>query len=201
MNLEIVLDTEKQNRILNKFLARVNNLPLPKNLTRLKRFSSKVKHIIIHDTNCLNHSDSMLIVDSPKTGMGSLKAANITRDNLKDLNYHFILDRIGNDVEILAGRPIHSICEHEDIDRSINDSSLHIIILSDLNVDIPKTRMYQILAYRCLAPMIRMLKIGSDPQSVIRLHSEVQTENKDNIICPGDFLVKELLIAQTRRYL
>lgn len=200
MKIQVNTNDESINRIHTKFLSRVNNLPLPKNFVRGERFSVRPTSIIIHDSNCLNHSDSTLVVDGPQTGMGALKSINISRDSLKDINYHFIVDRLGNDYEIITGRPINTYCKHDDIDSPFKNS-LHVIILSDLNVEVPETRFYQVLAYRCLAPMIRMLKMGGNPDSIIKFHDEVKTKDSNNIKCPGDFLVRELLVSQTRRYL
>lgn len=200
MKIQINTNEESINRIYNKYLARMANLPLPKNFVRGNRFSVRPKFIVIHDSNCLNHSDSTLVVDGPQTAMGALKSINISRDSLKDLNYHFIVDRLGNDYEVITGRPINTYCQHDDIDTAFKDS-LHVIILSDLNVEVPETRFYQILAYRCLAPMIRMLKMGGNPGSIIKFHDEIKADKTNNIKCPGDFLVRELLVSQTRRYL
>ena len=199
---KVLLNTDNEivDNISMKMLNRVSNVPLPARFSRGKRFTNKPKYIVIHDSNCLNHSDSVLNIDSPRTGMGALKINNITKGHHKDINFHYIVDRLGNDYEIISGRPINIHCEHDDVSSQF-DSAIHVIILCDLNVEVPKTRMYQILAYRCLAPTIRMLKIGGDPKSVIRFHSDIMKENKDDILCPGSFLAKELLIAQTRRYL
>ena len=186
--------------IISKALNRATNVPLPARFSRGKRFTNKPTHIIIHDSNCLNHSDSVLDIDSPKTSIGALKINNITKEHHKDINFHYVVDRLGNDYEIIAGRPINIQCEHPDIPSQYK-LAIHVIILADLNVEVPKTRMYQVLAYKCLAPSIRMLKIGGDPKTVIRFHSDIMIENKDNITCPGAFLAKELLIAQARRYL
>jgi len=199
MRLELNEDESVRFQIFSKYLNRVNNVPLPATFTRIERFSNtKPTNIIVHDTGCLNHSDSVLNLDGPNTGMGALKMNDISKDGFKDVNFHFIVDRLGADYEIISGRPISSMCQHSDIDSSFN-LSIHVIILSDLNVDIPKMRLYQILSYRCISPLMRMLKIGSDPNGVIKFHSEVTTDKK--IKCPGDFLSRELLVDQARRFL
>jgi len=187
------------NQIVGKVLLRTN-MPIPNTFKRGQRISNKPTSIIVHDTNCLNHTNSVLKIDSPKTGMGALKMDNVVKNNFKDINYHYILDRLGDDYEIICGRPINMRCEHDDIDKRYADS-IHVIILSDLNVDVPKTRVYNILAYRCLAPVMKMLKIGSDPKSVIQFHDDLMIKNENNISCPGEFLSREMLISQTRRYL
>lgn len=193
-------DPTIMNSISTKMLNRVSNVKLPMTFNRGKRFTNKPTHIVIHDSNCLNHSDSVLDIDSPKTAIGSLKINDITKDKHKDLNFHYIVDRIGPDYEVISGRPINILCEHDDIHSQFK-ASIHVMILCDLNVEVPKPRMYQIIAYRCLAPIIRMLRIAGDPRTAIRFHSDIMKDNKDDIQCPGSFLAKELLIAQARRYL
>lgn len=201
MNMKIELNENDgvRQEIFTKYLARTSNVPLPSNFTRIKRFKTRPSWIIIHDTSCLNHTDSVLDVDGAATGMGALKMNDIARNGYRDINFHYILDKLSKDYEVISGRPISEHCEHNDI-QSPYVSSIHVLILSDLNIDLPKSRLYQILAYRCLAPLIRMLKMGSDPGSVIRFHDEVMKE-KNNIRCPGSFLARELLLAQTRRYM
>ena len=199
--IQISSNPEIIDEIGKKFLYRVRNVPLPKTFTKISRFTTRPKYIIIHDTNCLSHADSTLNVDSPDTAIGSLKIKNIAQDSLKDINYHYVVDKIGNDYEILIGRPMNSLCDHKETIEPQYEFSIHVIYLTDLNVEVPETRFYQILAYKCLAPLIRMLKIGGDPKNVIRFHDEVKTKSFGETKCPGDFLARELLIAQTRRFL
>ena len=193
----IKLNTDKNiiNQIHNNILKMSSNIQLPKNFVRLKQFTGKPKYIVIHDSNCLNHTDATLDVDTERTAMGALKRTNISKGNLKDLNYHYVIDRIGKDYEIISGRPISAQCNHPDIEK-VFPMSLHVIILFDMNVEIPINRLYQIISYRCLAPLIRMLKLGS-PNNVIKFHDDGNEKSH----CPGEFLAKELLVAQVRRYI
>lgn len=200
MEIQLNEDLDVKSQIYGKFLNRVGNVPLPATFIRTKRFATRPTWIIIHDTNCLNHSDSVLTIDGPNTGMGALKMNDINKDGLADVNFHFIVDQLSKDYEVIAGRPVSVMAKHDDIESAYNNA-LHVIILSDLNVDLPKIRLYKILAYRCLAPMIKMLKMGSDPANIIKFHDQVMKDKNSSIKCPGDFLAREMLIDQTRRHL
>ena len=195
--------SENQERILEttaKFLNRIRNPKMPMALIRNKRFTTRPKNIILHDVNCLNSTNAALNIDGPDLAIGALKVENISIANNKDLNFHFIIDRYDQDYEIITGRPMNCLCHHDDIDSAF-ENSLHVMILSDLNVDVPSQRFYKILAYRCLAPLIRMLRMGNDPQTVLKYHDDILKTGTEKHKCPGDFLVRELLVSQTRRFL
>lgn len=186
------------NIIKGNYLMALTNPKLPGTFKRGDKFTSKPKYIIIHDSNCLNHTDAALLTMTSQPSIGSLKVNNIVKDGDSDYNYHFIVDKIGEDYEVIAGRPMSYHCNFDGIDKAYEDS-IHVIILCDLNVDMPDNRLYKILAYRCLAPLVKMLKIASDPSKAVFFHDEIET--KTDIRCPGDFLAKELLLSQIRRYL
>lgn len=199
LTLKINRDKGVNERIKSNYLMSLTNPKLPASFKRGNRITGKPKYIIIHDSNCLNHTDAALITMTQQPSIGSLKSNTIIKDGDMDYNYHYILDKIGEDYEIIAGRPINMRCDYPDLDSSYADS-MHVIILCDLNVDMPDNRMYKVLAYRCLAPLLKMLKISSDPSSAIVFHNELQTK-RNNLKCPGDFLAKELLVSQVRRYM
>lgn len=201
MSIELKLNTDElvNNLIKSNYLKAMVNPKLPGTFKRGDKFTSKPKYIMIHDTSCLNHTNSALITNSPEVGLGPLKKENIIQSGYSDYNFHYIIDKIGDDYEVISGRPLNVHCDFPDIDESYNDT-IHVIILCDLNIDLPDNRMYKVLAYRCLAPLLKMLKIASDPSKAIIFHNEVETKRKD-LKCPGDFLAKELLVAQVRRYM
>ncbi len=191
-------DTLTKNIIRGNYLMALVNPKLPGAFKRGDKFTSKPKYIIIHDSNCLNHTDAALITTSREPTVGNLKINNIVKNGDDDYNYHFIVDKIGDDYEVIAGRPMNIHCHFDNIDKAYEDS-IHVIILCDLNVDMPDNRLYKILAYRCLAPLVKMLKIASDPSKAVFFHDEIETKSDKR--CPGDFLAKELLLSQIRRYL
>lgn len=195
--LKLNLSQEIRNRITANYLMQVVNPPLPVTFDSRNKLTGKPKHIIIHDSNCLNYATSALIMDGPNTAVGALKVENIVKSGYNDYNYHFIVDRIDKDYEVISGRPINMRCDHPSLDKRYQDS-IHVIILCDLNIELPDNRLYKILAYRCLAPLIKMLKIG-EPNGAILFHKDIET--KRDVKCPGDFLARELLVSTTKRYL
>lgn len=199
MELKLNVDEKVRERISQNYLNALVNPKIPGSFNRGDRINSKPKYIVIHDSSCLNNIESALITDSEQIGVGALKIASIRKLGLDDYNFHFIVDKIGEDYEVVAGRPMTVKCDFPDLDP-VYQNSLHVIILCDLNIDMPNNRLYKVLSYRCLAPLLKMLKISSDPYKAIVFHRDVETKRKD-LKCPGDFLAKEVLMAQVRRYM
>ena len=106
----------------------IKNTPLPPRFTALKKFTKRPDYFIIHDTNCLDHKTAALTVDGPQEGIGEVKSNNITISGMKEVNYHFLIDKIGRDYEVIMARPIHYLCHHPDI-LSSHTYSIHILLL------------------------------------------------------------------------
>jgi hypothetical protein len=193
----ITIDPIIRGKIAADYLMQTANPAIPVTFVRQNIMSGKPKFIIIHDSSCLNHSNSALLIDGPASAIGALKVENIVKSNYNDYNYHFIVDRIDKDYEVITGRPMSMRCDFPDLDKKYQNA-IHVIILCDLSVELPSNRLYKILAYRCLAPLIKSLRIGSDPSGIILFHKDIT--NKD-ISCPGDFLAREILISQVKRFL
>jgi len=197
-------------------LYNIKNMPLPARFNQLKKFQKKPDYIIIHDTNCLDHKTAALTIDTPQNKIGEIKSNQIVLSGMKNINYHFLIDRIDNDYEVIMARPLHYLCHHPDILSSYK-YSLHVLILFDLTVDIAKRRLYQVMAYKCIAPIMKMLHMNLNPKNTIQYHNEVinkRFEQKDdkemvrnygytrNISnCPGNFLFKPLLVTEVQKYL
>jgi hypothetical protein len=112
-----------------------------------------------------------------------------------DLNYHFIVEKIGKDYETLLGRPLNRLCEYPDIKDDINSRAIHIGMIGKYDKQIPTPRFYQQIAYRIIAPYMYMLGI---PVGQIYFHSEVSNKNKT---CPGTFFKKEDLLTRLKTLL
>lgn len=155
---------------------------------------TKIKYIIIHHSICQ--------YDIPETKIDNGKFQiyplinNVLEKKQADINYHFIIDKIIDDYQIIVCRPFVYLCEFDDIDQNINKSAIHVALMGSYNFKIPEDRLYQSLAYRLLNPIIKYFKINT---SRIYFHQEI-SKDKDKI-CPGDFLDKDRIITTIRRFI
>jgi len=60
---------------------------------------------------------------------------------------------------------------------------------------VPQKRMYEVLAFRILNPMMKMFKISPNR---IKMHRDVSS-NKE-LTCPGDFIDPEVVETMVRRF-
>lgn len=166
---------------------------LPLRQSRLEIRRTKVKYIVIHQTTCQYESPQSKI-DNAKFQITGL-AGNVLEKKQADLNYHFILDKIKDDYQIIVCRPFVSMCEFDDIDSKINKAALHVALMGSYDFKIPEQRVYEILAYRLLNPLMKHFKINP---SRIYFHHDI-SNNKD-LTCPGSFIDKEKIITMVRRF-
>lgn len=166
-------------------------MQLRPSLLKIRRQS--VKWIIIHHTAEMYLNPSARI-DNPLYQMGAI-FNGVLELKQGDVNYHYVVEKIKEDYVGIVTRPFPYLCEWDDIPPSINNRAIHVAILGNLDFQIPPMRMYQILAYRIVNPMLKMFGI---PPSKIKLHKEVS--NNEEVFCPGEFFEMDRLIAQVRRY-
>lgn len=166
-------------------------LPLKQSLLKIRR--TRAKYIIVHETTCQYEAPQSKI-DNPKFQIPGL-IGNVLEKKQADLNYHFILDKIKDDYQIIICRPFVTLCQFDDIDDNINNAALHVALMGSYEFKIPEDRLYEILAYRLLNPLLKFFLISPNR---IRLHHEVS--NKKEETCPGSFFNKEKMIAMVRRF-
>lgn len=165
-------------------------MPLRLSLLKLRR--TKVKNIIIHHTSELYRRPDLKI-DTSQFQTNKL-ISNMLETHKVDLNYHFILEKVKDDYFVIFGRPFVLLCDF-DIDPYINASSIHIGLLGDYNIRIPEMRMYLILAYRLISPLMKHFGLSFNR---IKTHQEVSSLD---VSCPGEFFDKDVLLSATRRFL
>lgn len=161
--------------------------------SRLKIRHTKIKYIIIHQTTCQYNTPESKI-DTSKFQVSGL-IGNVMEKKQADLNYNFIIDKIKDDYQIIVCRPFVSICEFDDIDQNINKAALHIALMGSYDFKIPEQRLYNILAYRLLNPIMKQFSINP---SRIYFHKEISNNKEET--CPGNFLDKEKIITSIRRF-
>ena len=166
-------------------------IPFKPSLMDIRRQS--VKWIIVHHTAELYDLPNAMI-DNAKFQWPAL-AKGVLMKKQADINYHYVIDKIGEDYLPVACRPVSYLCEWDDIDVNINNRAIHVALLGSYDFKIPEPRCYQILAYKLLTPMLKLFNI---PPSKIKLHRDVSSN--EDLSCPGDFFDEAILIANVRRF-
>jgi hypothetical protein len=70
-----------------------------------------------------------------------------------------------------------------------------VALLGSYDFKIPEQRLYEILAYRLLNPIMKQFIINP---SLIYFHHEIS--NKKDETCPGTFIDKNKIITMVRRF-
>jgi len=151
-----------------------------------------VKWIIIH------HTAEMYDIPSARIDTARYQYPALTKGVMEkkqaDINYHYVIEKVKDDYIPIACRPISYLCEWDSISNDINNRSIHIALLGSYSFKIPEKRLYEILAYRLLNPMLKLFHLSPNK---IMFHSEVSNEETD---CPGDFVDKAIVISMIRKF-
>jgi len=168
---------------------------LPLIFRKTKPFKSFPKYIVLHGTGCIGKDDQILKQDMKnKFQLPYLKKDTITMEGQIDVPFHFVIEHIGPDYEPMMMYPLSSPIDYFSKVNN-NERSIHVCMFGNFNVDMAKPRLYEILSYRVLAPIMYWFRI---PQSHIMLHSEVDKAHKD---CPGEMFFKDILYSKLNKYL
>lgn len=152
-----------------------------------------IKWIIIHHTAEMYESPESRIDNSKYQMPGIFKGVMELKQG--DVNYHYVIDKVNDDYIAIATRPISYLCDWPDIPDNINSRALHIALMGNYDLKIPPRRLYDILAYRLLTPMINLFKLTP---SRVKLHKEVST-NK-SVYCPGEFVDPGRILTAIKRF-
>ncbi len=167
---------------------------IPLRISWLGKRHTNVKYIIIHHTHC-QYDIPESKIDSTKFQIPYL-ITDVMSKAEPDFNYHYMVDRIQDEYYIIVGRPVETLCDYDDIDDTMNKSSIHIGLMGSYDFKVPDIRMYEILGYRLLSSLIKLY--GLNP-SRIYLHNEVSKNKKE--VCPGSFIDKDKVIMMVRRFI
>jgi len=148
-------------------------------MTDYKLAESWPSSIILHHTSCRLDKPE-LSIDKNYFQTGKFHNLNYIFYK-KDTGFNFIIERIGNDFQVIVSQPLMSLCEFEDIEKKYW-KSIHIALMGNYDKDIPMTRLYRVLSYRILAPVMRLFTIN---ESDLLLHSTISTTGTT---CPGEFV-------------
>lgn len=166
-------------------------VPFKPSMLKIRRGSPRF--IIIHHTSEIYDIPESRIDNSKYQIPGLFKG--VLEKKQGDVNYHYVIDKVKEDYIPIVLRPFVYLCEWPDITPGINSRAIHIGLMGNYDFKVPEKRMYEVLAYRVLNPMLKMFGL---PPSRIKFHNEV-SDNKD-LTCPGDFLDKEVIISMVRRF-
>jgi len=165
-------------------------IPLRPSLLKIRR---KTGYVILHHTSELYENPEARIDNAKYQLPGLFKG--VLEKKQGDINYHYVVELIKEDYIPIVCRPFVYLCDYPDIPAEINNRAIHIALLGNYDFKIPQKRLYEVLAYKLINPMMKMFHISPNR---IKFHSEVST-NKD-LTCPGDFVDKAVVISMTRRF-
>jgi hypothetical protein len=156
---------------------------IPLRITDLKLSTYWPRHIIIHHTS--EHGMEKygeFKFDTPVAQVVAYQKDLYKEKKRFESGYHFIVERIRDDYEVVVNQPLMTLCRWEDLDDKYH-KDVHIALLGNYDNDIPTNRMYKVLAFRILAPLIRLFYM--EEESI--LFHRVISNNKE-CTCPGEFI-------------
>jgi len=165
-------------------------IPLRPSLLKIRR---RTRWIILHHTAEIYEQPASRI-DNPKFQMPGIYKGVLEKKQ-GDVNYHYIIDKIGEDYAPIVCRPFVYMCEWDDISPSVNNAAVHVALMGSYSFKVPEKRCYEVLAFRVLNPLLKLLKIAPNR---IKLHKEV-SDNED-LDCPGEFIDRGVIEAMVRRF-
>lgn len=160
----------------------------------LRKRQLTLRQIVLHHSACKYVRPSAFI-DTIKYQFDDIMDEVLVKAQI-DIDYHYIVERIKNDYVVMVGRPTTTYCDFRDLTEDQN-RSIHIAILGDYNFKKPDARLYTILAYRLVGPLLSTFGWTGQIERRVKLHKEFNPK----IDCPGELFDKSLLIAAIRRTL
>ncbi len=100
---------------------------IPLRPSLLNRRRQSVKWIILHHTAEMYEQPESRI-DNPKYQMPGL-FKGVLEKKQGDVNYHYVIDMIKGDYNVIITRPFVYLCDWEDIDLNINNRSINVALL------------------------------------------------------------------------
>jgi len=131
-------------------------------------------------------------IDSKLPQTFSSRLFNWIISGQSDLNYHYMVERVGQDYESFLGRPLDRLCIYKDIPDQINSRAIHIGMIGKYDKQIPTPRFYLQIAYRIIIPNMHLFGI---PYGNIYFHNDLSEKHKE---CPGLFFKKSLFMSKLK---
>ena len=166
-------------------------IQLRPSLLKVRRQS--VKWIIVHHTAEMYPQPAARIDNASFQTQQLYKG--VLEDKTGDVNYHYVVEKIKDDYYPIVTRPFVYMCDWPDIPNDINNRAIHVALLGSYDFKVPEVRLYEVLAFRLLNPMLKMFHLSP---SKIKLHRDVSTD--EDLTCPGDFVERARIEALVRRF-
>jgi len=163
----------------------------PKRFRKLQVRTRPVKAIVLHSTVC-RYPFPQLSVDK-KAFQTNFITYGAILDGEDESIFHVVIDRIGTDYYPILLRPLQFPYTGFDFGQPLYDTAIQVCLIGDYNLTKPDQRLYEVVAYRVLSPLLFELEI---PFTNIFLHSEIQQDSK----CPGTFFDKNYLMNVLKKY-
>ena len=144
------------------------------------------RYIILHDLSCQFNDLPELAIDTKKFESGKVRLLDYVFNNHTDVNYHYMVEKVGDDYETIVGRPLNALCKFSDI-VSPFDASIHICLVGFYKQQVPDSRYYKQLAYRAVAPLMSVFKIN---RSRVLLHKDISEKSN----CPGNLFKRDVFM-------
>lgn len=169
-------------------------MKLPFKPSLLKTRHTKPIWLVIHHTVC-QYANTASAIDSPKYQYGDI-VNNAIASKQPELNYHYVIDKIKEDYQVITARPFVFECDYPDIPEFKNKKALHVAFMGNYDLKIPEARLYEVAAYKVITPLMKIFSIS--PNKLVT-HAEISDDEDQS--CPGDFFDMDRLITQARRFL
>jgi hypothetical protein len=164
---------------------------IPLRASSLKYSSHWPSHIVIHHTAEFVNDVPKFKFDNSRSQAHKYIDYNFNVLHNKETRYHFLVDKIDNDYQIVVSQPLLTECVFEDVD-SKHYTDIHIATVGNYDLDIVPTRLYKVLSYRLLSPLMRLFYLQ---EKDILFHSTISSEKTS---CPGKFFEMDKLLNQLR---
>lgn len=168
-----------------------NNPKYPKRFLARPLETRRPRFIIIHSTKCQSLSVQPLKTINKQFNLGKLKRETLQYQNMENIPYHYLFDKIDEDYEGIIGAPLNVRLDFPDQDELFN-RAIHIGILFDFDVTTMDDRGYDALAFKIVNPLAYWFSI---PKGNIYMHTDTMINKNYN--CPGTFFD----IAKFRGYI
>jgi len=164
---------------------------IPLRATNYKLAESWPPAIIIHHTYC-RIKKSPLEFDKQAFQADKVQILNYKIRGEYETGFNFIVDRVKTDFQVIVSQPLTTLCEYEDLDERYW-KAIHVGLVGNYNKDIPMNRLYRVLAYRVLSPLMRLFALK---EADIIFHSTIS--NNSDETCPGEFVDMERILMNLR---
>lgn len=127
---------------------------------------TKVRRIIVH------HSKTP---DGATLSVPAIRKYHVETNGWADIGYHFLVEEVGDHVEVIVGRPLDRTGAHC---QGHNNDSIGICFVGDFDLEAPSDHLLEVAASRLIVPLLRLFNLGAASIEGDRTNYPTKT-------CPG----------------